>query len=95
MTLPLPTKSGFLDVAFAERQADALVYLIRRQHCAQHYAQRRVRLLFYLESLIYAVSCSLLVVVLFSLHSCQQLDSIHQRLTGIEPELVLHRSPRP
>ena len=41
MTLPLPTKSEFLNVGFTERQADALVYLIRRKHCAH----RRARLL--------------------------------------------------
>ena len=109
--MTLPAKTDFLNVGFTERQADALVDLIRRQ--------RRARFL-YPELLGYAVYCSLLVVFLFSLHSCYQLDRIHRhvqtnqtlvraersntteslrainrRLTGIETELMVRHSPRP
>ena len=109
--MTLPTKTDFLNVGFTERQADGLVDLFRRYGRAPF---------LYPEFLGYAVYCSLLVVFLFSLHSCYQLDRLHRqvqtnqtlvrdersatteslrainrRLTGIETELMVRRSPRP
>ena len=109
--MTLPAKTDLLNVGFTERQADALVELFRRYRCPRFH---------YLEILGYVVYCCLVVVLVFSVNSCFQLDRIHghvqtnqtlvrgersatteslrainRRLTGIETELMVRRSPRP
>ena len=66
--MTLPAKTDFLNVGFTERQADALVELFRRYSRAPF---------LYLEILGSAIYCTLLVVLVFSVHSCFQLDRIH------------------
>ena len=84
--MTLPAKTDFLNVGFTERQADALVDLIRRQ--------RRARFL-YPELLRYAVYCSLLVVFLFSLHSCYRSTESTGRCRRTKPSSATNAAPRP
>ena len=69
--MTLPAKTDFLNVGFTERQADGLVELFRRYSCAPFP---------YLAIFGYAVYCCLLVVLVFSVHSCFQLDRIHRHV---------------
>ena len=66
--MTLPAKTDFLNVGFTERQADALVELFRRYRCPRFH---------YLEILGYVIYCCLVVVLVFSVNSCFQLDNIH------------------
>ena len=67
----LPSKDDFFNAGFTERQSDVLVEIFR--------AIRRARF-FYLQFFSYAACCSLLIVFLFILHSCYQLNSIQRHV---------------